>query len=267
MMMKKLLIFLFSFIYLSALANNKERICIDSLNKPLAEKEAIVVLVGFGSKIQGTKKIADYFFHKGYDVYIPDYIARRSIANSVDQLDKFMLKHQLKKYKKLHVFSYIVGAWTLNNWIAQHPTNNIASILYDRSPLQERAPYALVKDIPFLIHLAAGKIMKEFSETNYPPISSEKISIGILIESHATKLMIKHKATALAMGPIQWDVKSLNQSYNDYFYTWINHDEMYNRFDVIGSEIFYFIKNQKFSPSAKREAYSDNPFVKFNPKP
>lgn len=262
--MKSTLIILFSFFCLSLFANNQDRIYYDSCVKPLKEKEAILILVGFGSKIQGTKKIAEFFFNKGYDVYIPDYIARNSIEKCVDNLDKFIIKHHIKEYKKIHVFSYIIGSWTLNNWINKNPENNIATIVYDRSPLQERAPYALVKDIPFLIRLASGKIMKEFSLTKYPPIQSEKIGIGILIESRPTKLIIKHKKSALSLGPINWDVSNLNQSYYDKFYTWLNHDEMYYRFDIIGGEIFYFIKYHKFTDSAKREPFAEDPFAKSN---
>ncbi len=74
-------------------------------------------MIGFGAKIQGTKKIADFFFNKGYDVFIPDYISRKSISNSVSHLDKFILKHNLKAYKNIHFFSYIIGSWTLHYFL------------------------------------------------------------------------------------------------------------------------------------------------------
>ena len=64
------------------------------------------------------------------------------------------------------MFSYIAGSWVINLWVQQHPINNIASIVYDRSPLQERAPYVLVKDNPKIIKWLAGNIMKKFSQTN-----------------------------------------------------------------------------------------------------
>ena len=219
-------------------------------------------MVGFGAKIQGTKKIASFFFHKGYDVFIPDYISRKSISNSVSNLDKFILKNNLKAYKNIHIFSYIIGSWTLNNWINTHPQNNIKTIIYDRSPLQERAPYALIKDYKFIMSIVSGPIMKEFSMTPYPPIVTDKISIGLMIESKPTKLLIKHKKSALSLGPINWDVKNLHQSYTDKFYTFLNHDEMYNRFDISGNEILYFIKNHKFTDSAKRTPFTEDPFKK-----
>jgi hypothetical protein len=250
--------FLFNF---SLYANKGERIFIQDATKPQSEKEVILILPGFGSKIQGTERIAAYFFNKGYDVYIPDYISRKSIANCVDNLDQFMLKYKLKDYKKMHVFSYIIGSWTLNNWLIKTPANNIVTIVYDRSPLQERAPYALVKDIPLLIRIISGKVMKEFSKTPYPSLTNDKISKGILIESKATKLITKHKKTALSLGPVIWEASSLNQSCSDKCYLLLNHDQMYYRFDISGVEIFNFIKLHQFTDSARREPYTEDPFI------
>ena len=105
---------------------------------------------------------------------------------------------------------------------------------------------ALIKDIPLIARLVGGKIIKEFSQTAYPPLLSNKIHIGIMIESKPTKLFLKHKKTALSLGPIIWDVKNLNQNYTDLVYLKLNHDEMYHRFDVFGEEIFYFIQHSKF---------------------
>jgi len=144
-----------------------------------------------------------------------------------------------------------------------NPDNNISAVIYDRSPLQERAPYALVKDIPLLIRMISGKIMKEFSKTPYPAVSKQKMKVGIIIESKATKLISKHKKSAMSLGPISWDPEKLNQNYDDKFYTWLNHDDMYSRFDIIGSEIFYFFANSKFTGNAKREPYLEDPFIKY----
>lgn len=259
---KKIICLIFCIIYFSMLANSKERIYIDNGSKTIENKEAILILVGFGSKIQGTKEIASYFFNKGYDIFIPDYISRSSILNSVENLNNFILTYKLKQYKKIHVFSYIIGSWTLNNWIYNNPKNNIESIIYDRSPLQERAPYALIKDYKYLISIVFGNIMKEFSTSPYPPIIKNKINIGLIIESTPTKLIIKHKKSTLSLGPINWNVKSLNQEYTDFFYINLNHDEMYKRFDISGNEIMNFIKYHKFTDSAKRSPYNENSFIK-----
>lgn len=245
------------------LFGGKERIFIADASKPIAEREAILILPGFGSKLHGSKAQADFFFNKGVDVFIPDYIARKSIKKCVSNVDEFITKHNLMAYKKIHVFCYIAGAWTLNQWINEHPKNNIASIVSDRSPLQERAPYALVKDIPLIIRIATGKIMKEFSVTPYTPIQKGEMNIGIIIESKATKMIKKHKKSAISLGPVLWDVASLKQEHSDFYYTWLDHDGMYTRFDILGNEILYFFKNGKFTQEAKREMFIEDPFAPY----
>jgi hypothetical protein len=260
--MKKTLFFVLLFISFTLYAG-KDRVFISDASKPIAERETILILPGFGSKVHGTKAIADFFFKNGLDVFIPNYLSRKSIKGCVDNVDDFMIKHNLMAYKKVHVFSYIAGSWTINEWIKKHPQNNICSIVYDRSPLQERAPYALVKDVPIIIRLLSGKIMKEFSKTPYPSISKNSMNVGILIESKATKLIKKHKKSALSLGPVNWELNALKQEYSDFHYTWLDHDDMYTRIDVLGKEILYFFKNGKFTSDAKKEAFTEDPFTPY----
>ena len=140
--------------------------------------------------------------------------------------------------------------------------NNITSIVYDRSPLQERAPYVLVEDNPMIIKLLTGRIMKNFSQTPYPPINNDSKNLGIIIENKATRLILKHKKTALSLGPIIFNKDSLKQACDDYLYEYINHDEMYYKFDKIGPEILYFFKNGVFSKDVRKSPYDFNLFEK-----
>jgi hypothetical protein len=234
----------------------------DSSSLPVNQREALLILPGFGSKVQGLEDIQKYFQKKGYDLYMPKYIERDSIGQCMATLDRFINRNKLNEYKKVHVFSYIVGSWTLNKWLKVHPQNNIASIVYDRSPLQERAPYALVTDIPFLIRMVSGKIMKEFSLTPYSPIVNDSTkNIAILMECRATKIIIKHKKAAMSLGELDWSIAGRNQDCDDYLYTLNNHDDMYHDFSVIGPEIFHFIKAGKFSDSAQHVKPDIDPFT------
>ena len=132
---------------------------------PKSQKEAILILPGFGSKVYGVKKIAAYFKKSGYDLFIPKYISRKSLEKSVETLNHFILKHGLKAYKKIHVLAYIFGSWTINSWVDKYGACNISTIIYDRSPLQERAPAALIEDSPILSKILFGNAMKDFCET------------------------------------------------------------------------------------------------------
>lgn len=242
------------------------RIFIELSSISKAEREAILILPGFGSKVFGTKKIAKFFKNKGYDVYIPKYISRKSVEQSVENVHQFVLKYGLKTYKKLHVFSYIFGSWTINLWIKEHGKCNISTIVFDRSPLQERAPEALIKDSPLLAKVLFGDVMEDFCNTAYSPINDTSISKGIFIETYATRLIHKHRKTALKNGPVSFDVKSLNQSFSDFCYIPLNHDEMYQQLDIFGNEVIRFINVGSFSPNIKQKSFLENPFSKFEKK-
>ena len=45
-------------------------------------------------------------------------------------------------------------------------------------------------------------------------------------------------------------------------HTKLAHDQIYNRFDIIGDEIFYFLNNGVFTKKARREKYNSDPFKK-----
>lgn len=242
-------------------ARKKEYIIIENIDIPRSQKEALLIIPGFGSRSQGVGDIADYFRNKGYDLFIPSYISRDSLNVCVDKIDAFIKKNKLSEYKKVHVFSYIIGSWTINRWIVRNPENNIASIIYDRSPIQERAPYAITKDLPFFVKLLEGGIVAEFASIPYEPIVNDSTNIGVILESRATKLMRKHRETAMELGPLDWTVEGRKQDCDDHFYTLNNHDEMYHDFDVVGKQIFEFIKNGKFTADAKRTKPEIDPFT------
>ncbi len=225
------------------------------------DKEALLILPGFGSKIHGSKHQKKYFSNKTYDLFIPTYIGRKSMAQTVGTLDAFINKHHLNDYKKIHVFGYIVGSWAINMWIKDNPNNNIATIIYDRSPLQERAPYVFVNSMRLVSNVLAGPIMDEFSTMPYPPLEKKNIRIGLLVENKATKLIRKYKDLTLSLGALRWDLAQFDQQYDDAFYTLLNHDELYKRFDIVGSEILHFIQNGQFSTLARRVPYEGDPFV------
>lgn len=265
-MIRSIFILFFWVVFFNQVLLSQGRIYIESTSGPKAQREAILILPGFGSKVFGTKKIAKFFKNRGYDVYIPKYISRKSVEQSVKNVDRFVLKHGLKEYKKLHVFSYIFGTWTINLWIKEHGKCNIATMVFDRSPLQERAPEALIKDSPLLAKVLFGDVMSDFCNTSYLPINDTVILKGIFIETYATRLINKHKKTALKNGPVTFDVQALNQSYTDFCYIPLNHDEMYQQLDVFGNEVIRFIKDGSFSSNIKQNSFLENPFVKFETK-
>ena len=228
----------------------------------MVKKHALLILPGFGSKIFGTRVLKRYFNQSEMPVYIPKYISRKSIEASKLNLEQYYMKQELYKYDELHVMSYIVGSWTLNQWIIDHGKRNVKTIVYDRSPLQERAPRILLTDLRLVNAIVFGDITTDFVNTPYPVLLDSSISTGIFIETYATNLVRKHRETAMALGPIHWDVASLKQPFTDFTYVPLNHDQMYTKPQDFGQEVFYFISNGHFSEGFKRNVPVENPFIK-----
>lgn len=229
---------------------------------PAEKNEALLILPGFGSKIFGTRVLKRFFNQSEMPVYIPKYISRKSIEASKLNLEQYYIRQELDQYDELHVMSYIVGSWTLNEWIRDYGKRNIKTIVYDRSPLQERAPTILIKDLKRVNALMFGKITEDFINTPYPVLVDTSLSIGIFIETYATNVVRKHRETAMALGPIHWDVASLKQPFTDFTYVPLNHDQMYTKPQDFGQEVFYFIIHGHFSEGFKRNTPVQNPFIK-----
>jgi hypothetical protein len=228
----------------------------------LKTDQALLILPGFGSKIYGTRALKQFFKQAEMPVYIPRYISRKSIRLSMNSLERYYQKQGFGEYKQLHVLSYIVGSWTLNQWIADYGKRNIKTIIYDRSPLQERAPLILLKDMALVNALVFGKITRDFVNTPYPVLNDSTIIKGVFIETYATNVVRKHKETAMEQGPLSWDVTDLKQPVNDFTYLPLNHDQMYTKPQVFGNEVFYFIEHGHFSEAFKCNAPVQNPFIK-----
>lgn len=246
------------------LSNKDGIMIIHDCDKPRQEKEALIILSGLGDSRKGRKCQKVFFDTVGYDLYLPFYLQKTSFKDSYNLFESYYEKKKLSEYKKLHVFSYILGSWVINTHILEHGYGNISTIVYDRSPLQERAPRVIVEKIPLIGRLAAGRILADFSEISYPEIvKTGEARIGIIVESKATVLIRRFKETAMSYGPIDWANPPINQAFDDLTYTHLNHTQMYTSFDIIGAEIMHFIRNGNFSRTARRIAYNWDPMEKY----
>ena len=261
--MAKLLLSSFLFVLAHSALIGQEVIVIDTTSSKEI-KEAILILPGIADSKKNRKLQKDYFEQKGFDLFIPEYRDDETLEQCVENLNNFYKTQHLESYDKIHVISYIIGSWTLNQFINKYGVKNIHSIIYDRSPIQERAPCIVSNNLQLVLWLKGIRfIIKDLAETSYPPIENDSIQIGIIIESKATKLMRIYKKKTLRMGPILWGVNDLNQDHDDHFYTRLDHNEMYSELDLIGNEIFHFIHNGMFSNKARRAPFEWDPFVPY----
>ena len=232
-----------------------------SLDK--SEKIALVILNGFGDSKKNRKIQLDFFSNKEMDVFIPDYKQRNSLDKSISSFTKFYYEFELEKYKEVNFLCYIIGGYVLNNFIESHGVNNIKKILYDRSPTQERAAKIGVDKLPLLSRIKYGRLLFDISVINLQPLSnSDSLTIGIVIENQATKLMRFFKKASYKYGEYNFNINDIDRNYDDFFHTWLDHDLMYKRFDVVGLEMLYFFQNGVFTIDAKRQKYNWDPFKK-----
>ncbi len=255
---------LFCLMFSFHLSFSKDVVLIDKDNPiPVAEREAIIILPGFGTILHTTNNQVLNFKNKGYDVFIPDYLSRKSLSNCVNRLNSFIVKHKLASYKHVHILGYIIGSWTINQWCQSYTLPNIKSIIYDRSPLQEKAPEILVKENSLLARILFGKVIREFSKTKYPSRINDSINIGILVECKATKLIWKKRKSLPKYAPILWGNKDFNQDYDDILYVYINHDEMYTKLELVTKDIFNFFKTGMFYNQTDKNKLNRDYFESF----
>ena len=243
---------------------SKDVIVLESNDKTINKRKAILILPGIGINKKGIKSQVTFFKNKGYDLFIPNYMDKDSYSNTLDYLSNFYYDQKLDQYQEVNVFAYILGSWAINEFIIKHSPTNISSIVYDRSPLQEQAPRLVVEKKPRLVRMVLGNIVEDFSHSTYKPIENTgNIHLGIIVESKATKLVRLYKKTIKSYGEIDWSNLDFNQEHDDLIYTRLNHKEMYNTFDEIGDDILCFFINGKFSDTARRTNYEWDPFKKY----
>jgi hypothetical protein len=226
---------------------------------PLQEREAILILSGLGSVVHSAKDQKQSFSDKGYDVFIPDYLSRRSLDGCVSKLQRFALKQQLSSYKKVHVLCYIVGSWTFNRWYEQNPMANIVSVVYDRSPLQETLPPILRDEDPLFSKLLFGELTFDLANTPYKPLVNTQLNFGILIECKATKYLWHKYETFSKLSPRTFEPEQFGQRFNDYCYFFLSHDDVYTKIHEAAPSILNFFSTGTFGET-DRSPCAEDPF-------
>ena len=70
--------------------------------------------------------------------------------------------------------------------------------------------------------------------------------IGVIVENKATRLMRLFKRASDSYGDYNYNAIEIEKNLDDFMYTYLDHDLMYRRFDVIGDEIMHFLKKGSF---------------------
>ena len=227
-----------------------------------AQREALLVLPGFGYSQGATRKfraLRATLAADGVDLYTPSYIERGGLLESRDALRAFLAAHDLAAYSRVHVFAFIAGAWTLNPLLDSMPLPNLATVIYDRSPMQERVPRVADERLHFLTWVRFGQPVFDVARTPYSPLSATGPRVGILVETRPTRLVRLYAKSALSYGPLLFACDSFGQRFDDCAYVAYSHDELYTHFGEVLPEILAFMRDGRFTARANRVAPSGNP--------
>lgn len=223
---------------------------------PLApRREALLVLPGFGyGRAEGKafRSLAPVAAAEGIDLYVAPFVMRSGLASSRDKLARFIRDNRLERYERVHVFAFIAGAWAFNPLVDRGTLPNLATVVYDRSPFQERAPRIAVSRLPLLAWARYGSTIFDVARTSYAPFSAPGVKVAIVVESAATPFIRRYAAEARKYGPLAFGCDSFQQRFDDCLYVPMNHDALYERFAEIWPELLTFARTGRFSAAADR---------------
>lgn len=234
-----------------------------------SKKDALLVLPGFGYSRKAEKALrsmAPVLAADGVDLFVPTYVKRAGLTESRAKLLRFIRDHRLNRYERLHVFAFIAGAWTLNPLLEKDELPNLASVIYDRSPLQERAPRIAVEKLRFLTWLRYGSPVFDVARTPYTPLTAANVKVGLMVETQPTSFIKHYEKTARAYGPFRFECDAFGQRYDDCVYLSMNHDDLYVRFPELWPDILAFIRTGRFTSGAGRSPPTGDPFAHDRPR-
>jgi hypothetical protein len=209
--------------------------------------------LGYGRAGEQTfRQLAVSIADAGINFYVADYVTRSGLDGSRAKLRRFLRDRDLHRYRRLHVFAFIAGAWTINPLVEFASLPNLATAVYDRSPYQERAPRIAAEKLRFLTWLRYGSSVFDLAGTPYPPLTASGVRVGLIVETAPTAFVKKHEAAARSYGPYSFACDAFGQRYDDCAYVAMNHDELYVRFAEIWPELLAFIRTGCFTRSANR---------------
>jgi hypothetical protein len=217
--------------------------------------DALLVLPGFGYSREGERAIrslAPSLAADGIELFVPTYIARGGLDDSRNRLRRFIRQQPLDRYRQVHVFAFIAGGWTINPLLEAGELPNLATVVYDRSPMQERAARIADEKLHLLTWLRYGSPVFDVARTPYPPLTRETVKVGLVVETTPTSFVRKHAATALSYGPLRFECDQFSQRYDDCAFMPFSHDDMYRRFPDVWPEVKAFIRSGRFTGDATR---------------
>jgi len=226
--------------------------------------EAVLVVPGITIGAAGRRAVLRFFDATPYDLFFVDYLFgaflhRCSLPGAVAHLQAFIDAQELAAYPRLHVVANILGGWTFNLAQRERPLANLACAVYDRSPIQERAPAAVSGLLPASTRALFGSVVEDMAATPYPALSHPAARVGLLIEDRASLLMRVLRGPAMRMGPISFAAHDFGQRHDDAIHLPLSHDGIYTGIRSYGPALLHFLREGRFPADAVRSRYPGDP--------
>ncbi len=208
-------------------------------------RDALLVLPGLGygrGAAGGFRNVAGAAARGGVDVYVPASVSRGGLDANRATLRAFIRDQHLDRYERVHVFAFIAGAWTVNPLLDAGALPNLATIVYDRSPFQERAPMIAIRDLRVPAWLRYGRTIFDVARTPYPPLARGGVRVALLVETRPTAFIVGHLTAADAPEADAFDCNAQRQRFDECVQVAMRHDDLYTRFTDLWPELEAFIR-------------------------
>lgn len=215
-------------------------------------KEALVILVGITAD-QMKRKYALRYFSRNlpHDVFLPELPQRLGVRWCAWRLNRYLAKTvRAPKYHRVHFLNYISGGAIFRYLYRRRALPNAGRVVYDRGPLQEEVPKALMKRHGRLVlWVAQGKMVTDLAgdwweQLPFPRTLGEQ---GLLIEKGGSFLVKSLGITAEKVREEAWDHGRLLPGSADVLEVEESHDDVYTSPRVLAA-MCQFLENGRFAP-------------------
>lgn len=208
-------------------------------------RQALIVLPGLTADSHKLQALSRFFSeHTSCAVYVPNIPKRRSLDASARWLGRYLDRVVTpRRYQAIQVLAYISGGLVLRQMWASRPIEQLAHVVYVRSPNQEFTLQVLRKRYGrLLLWVLRGRLMLDVAAADlqrlgYPPAMSGQ---GLIIETGISQL-----AESLGVHPglvpdRDWQPDSLLPGADDVIRVRESHDEVYTSPTVLGQALHFF---------------------------
>lgn len=210
----------------------------------MAAMQSLLILPGLGGGDRARARMLAWGERQPFAVHVPDYHRRAGFEATVEALADYIHAQRLDRVHNLSAFCFILGGWTLNRYLAEHDLPGLRTVVYDRSPYQERLAATFAERFPWIGRIRFGRLLRDFAATPYPPLPGRDRRVGLVVETRATRLArLLVRERDLSCDPLVF-----GQRYDDAIELPLDHDAMYTRFDEVVPDVVHFIRHGRFRP-------------------